>query len=388
MNNTDKVPHVMMVVGEPSGDALGSELMAALKAKTGGRIKITGVGGPLMEAEGISSLFPLSDTAVMGLREVVPAVPRILRRVREVCDEAIRVKPDLVILIDSPDFTDRIGKRLKKKAPELTIVKYVAAQVWASRPWRAKTMGQFVDHLMALLPFEPQFFEQYGLTTTFVGHPVVERASQIKGGEAFRERHNIRAGETLLGVLPGSRSSEVRFVFPHLKQAVTELAKTRDNLHTVIPAVHHVADRIRAQAEDWPTPLTFIEGSSEKFEAFDAMDFALATSGTVTTELALAGVPTVVAYNVGKLTGLIARFFINIDDITLISIVQGKRIFPEFILGNCTGHNIAAAMAELMDDPEEQARQKKEMAEALVKMGLGQESPSVRAADTVLELLA
>ncbi|TNE36641.1 MAG: lipid-A-disaccharide synthase [Alphaproteobacteria bacterium] len=388
MNEQANVPHVMMVVGEPSGDALGSELMAALKVKTEGQIKMTGVGGPLMEAEGIVSLFPLSDTAVMGLREVVPAIPRILRRVREVCDYAVETKPDLVILIDSPDFTDRIGKRLKKMAPELTIVKYVAAQVWASRPWRAKTMGAFVDHLMALLPFEPQFFEQYGLTTTFVGHPVVERASQIKDGEAFRERHNIRSDEILLGVLPGSRSSEVRFVFPHLKEAVRKLAKTRPNLHTVIPAVHHVAERIRSQTDDWPTPLTLIEGSKEKFEAFDAMDFALATSGTVTTELALAGVPTVVAYNVGKLTGLIARFFINIDDITLISIVQGKRIFPEFILGDCTGENLAEAMGKLMDDPDAQERQKKEMAEALVKMGLGQESPSVRAADTVLKLLA
>lgn len=152
MSRSSFVPRVMLVVGEPSGDVLGAELMSALKQKTDGKIEISGVGGVAMEAEGLTSLFPLNDTAVMGMREVVPAIPRILRRVDQACRYAIETKPDLVILIDSPDFTDRIGKRLKKRAPELTIVKYVAAQVWASRPWRAKTMGKFIDHLMALLP--------------------------------------------------------------------------------------------------------------------------------------------------------------------------------------------------------------------------------------------
>ncbi|MBV9420003.1 MAG: lipid-A-disaccharide synthase, partial [Alphaproteobacteria bacterium] len=302
MSNLPAKPiSLMLVAGEPSGDQLGGQLMAALKTIAPG-IEIFGMGGPAMEGQGLASLFPLKDTAVMGLREVVPKIPVILRRVSDLVAVAMTRKPDAVVLIDSPDFNHRIARSLKRHAPHIPTINYVAPQVWASRQYRARAMARNFDLLLALLPFEPPFFEKYGLHTVFVGHPVIERAKRITGGDALRAKLGIAPDAKLLCVLPGSRTSEIRFILPVFKEAVGEIARRVPGLISVLPTVPHVAERVREATVDWPAPLHILEDEADKFAAFDAADAALAASGTVTTELALARTPMVVAYRVGGLT--------------------------------------------------------------------------------------
>ncbi len=319
---------IMLVCGEPSGDQLGAELMAGLRALGGDSVRIVGVGGQAMAAQGLQTLFPLDDTAVMGLREVVPKIPAILRRVREACDYAMAARPDAVVLIDSPDFTHRIARKLKRKSPSIRTVNYVAPQVWASRQYRAKAMARYFDMVLALLPFEAPFFEAHGLHSVFVGHPVIERAARMKHGAELRARLGISANAPLLAVLPGSRTNEIRLLLPPFRQAVALLRKNIPDLVCVLPTVDHVAGRVREATKNWPTPLHILEGDADKFAAFDAADVALAASGTVTTELALAGTPMVVAYKMGWLTYKLMRPLISVKYATLVNIILDRPPFP------------------------------------------------------------
>jgi len=384
---TDKRPRprIMVVVGEPSGDLLGAQIMGALNRLTGGAVEITGVGGPAMEAEGLTSLYSIADTSVMGFNEVVPKIPKILARVGEAAEFAIKTKPDVVLLIDSPDFTHRIGRRLSKRAPELTVVKYVAPQVWASRPGRAKKLAEFVDHLLCLLPFEPPFFEGYGLDTRFVGHPVVERAKS-GDGEAFRARHDIPANSPLIAVLPGSRSNEVRMILPEFRGAVGALTAKSEQLHTVIVTLGHVKDKVVAGTEDWPTPLTIV-GQEEKHDAFAAADMALAASGTVSTELALARVPMVIAYKIGWFTYALFRGLVEVPFASLINLIEEYGVIPELIQEDCRAAEIAEEAEELLTDPEIAQRQVDGCQAALGEMGLGDTPPSERAAQAILDII-
>ena len=216
--------NLMLVCGEPSGDALGAQLMAGLKTLAPGRIRFTGVGGLAMAREGLESLYPLDTTAVMGLREVVPAIPAILRRVKRAVEFAVTTKPDAVVVIDSPDFTHRVARGIKKRTPSIPTVDYVAPQVWASRAYRAKAMASYFDLVLALFPFEVPFFEKFGLKAAFVGHPVIERAAKVGGGDALRARLGIAPDAPLLALLPGSRTSEIRFILPVFHGAVSLLA--------------------------------------------------------------------------------------------------------------------------------------------------------------------
>ncbi len=216
---------LMLVAGEPSGDQLGAELMMALRALGGDALRIVGVGGAAMTAQGLHSLYPLDATAVMGLREVVPRIPEILRRVRIASDYAVRERPDAVVCIDSPDFTHRIARRIKRLAPDIRTVNYVAPQVWASRQYRAKKMSHYFDLVLALFPFEVPFFEAHGQHAIFTGHPVIERAAWMTGGDALRARLGIAPDAPLLCVLPGSRASEVRFLLPPFRAAVARIAR-------------------------------------------------------------------------------------------------------------------------------------------------------------------
>ena len=279
---------IMLVVGEPSGDQLGAQLMAGLKQLAGDRVQIVGVGGEAMTKEGLRSLFPLDATSVMGLREVVPRIPAILRRVREATDFAVRTRPDLVVLIDSPDFTHRIAQGLKRIDPSIRTANYPPPQVWASRSYRARKMARYMDAVLTMFPFEAAFFERYGIAAYPVGYPVIERANRMTGGEDFRRRHGISPDAPLLAVLPGSRRSEIRFILPAFKDAVRILAREIPGLTCVVPTVGHVAPLVRAAVTDWPSPVHVVETDAEKFAAFDAADAALAASGTVTSELALA----------------------------------------------------------------------------------------------------
>ncbi len=373
----------MLVCGEPSGDLLGGQLMAGLKQLEPG-IEITGVGGQAMEAQGLKSLYPLDATAVMGLREVVPAIPAILRRVREASDFALKTRPDAVVLIDSPDFTHRIAQRLKRIDPTIRTVNYVAPQVWASRAYRARKMARYFDLVLALLPFEAPFFETYGLHATFVGHPVIERASQMTGGPEFRARHGIAPDAKLLAVLPGSRTSEIRFILPVFKEAVAEIARRVPGLVTVLPTVPHVADRVREAVRDWPAPLHLVEGDGEKFAAFDAANAALAASGTVTTELALAGTPMVVGYKVGWLTYSLASLIMNVRYITLVNVLLDREAVPEFLQERCRPDLLADAVAKLLEDKDSE---RADLDAAARLLGKGGERPSLRAARAILDFV-
>jgi lipid-A-disaccharide synthase len=377
---------VMLVAGEPSGDQLGAQLMAGLKKIARDRVRIVGVGGPAMSAEGLKSLFPLDATSVMGLREVVPRIPAILKRVREASDFALKTRPDLVVIIDSPDFTHRITQRIKRLDPSIRTANYVPPQVWASRSYRARKMARYIDAVLTLFPFEAAFFERYGIRAYSVGYPVIERAKHMVGGAAFRQRLGISADTPLLAVLPGSRRSEIRFILPPFKAAVAILARTIPGLACVLPTTGHVAELVRASAADWPTPIQIVQTDEEKFAAFDAADAALAASGTVTSELALAKTPMVVGYRVGWLTYLLARPLMHATHIVLINIVLGREAVPEFIQGACTPEALADALKPLLTDKQARIKQLRDLEDAVRIFGLGQESPSLRAARAVLEL--
>jgi len=377
----------MLICGEPSGDMLGAQLMAALKVLTGGTIEITGVGGTAMQAQGLKPLFGLDATSVTGLAEVVSHIPEILRRVRRAADFAAATKPDAVVLIDSPDFTHRIAKRIKRLDPNLRTINYVAPQVWAARAYRARTMAQYFDLVLALLPFEPPFFAGYGLKAVFVGHPALERKDQMTGGEAFRTLHNIPAVAPLLVVLPGSRNNEVKYLLPVFAETVRLLAARVAGLHTVIPAVTHVAARIREGIKDWPVPLTVIEGEAEKYASFDAADAALAASGTVTTELALAQTPMVVAYKVSALTAALYRPLVRVKFYTLVNLILDRRAVPELMQEDCRPELLADAVLPLLTNPAGAAQQVADLGEALALMGQGADQPSRRAAQAIFDFL-
>jgi len=385
--NAAKLPakplSLMLVCGEPSGDQLGGELMAALKTLTPD-VVFSGVGGDSMTAQGLKTLFPLDDTAVMGLAEVVPKIPVILRRVREAAQFALETRPDAVVLIDSPDFTHRIARRLKRLDPAMRTVNYVAPQVWASRSYRARAMARYFDLVLALLPFEPEFFEAYGLRTIFVGHPVIERQARMKGGAALRARLGIAADAPLLAVLPGSRTNEVRLLLPVFRAAVARLAKDVPGLVCILPLVAHVAARAREGAAGWSVPLHFVESDADKFAAFDAADAALAASGTVTTELALSKTPTVVGYKLGWLTYKLMRPMIHAPYATLVNIILGREAMPEFIQEDCTPENLAAALSQLFRDEEVRSSQLRDLEEAVKRLGAGGRPPSLRAAAELL----
>jgi lipid-A-disaccharide synthase len=383
----DKPLTLMLVCGEPSGDLLGAQLMAALKTLAGDRLKIVGVGGDAMAAEGLKSIFPLDVTAVMGLNEILPRIPAILARVRQAADFAVETQPDAVVLIDSPDFTHRIARRIKAIAPRIPTINYVAPQVWASRSWRARAMAEYFDLVLALLPFEAPFFEKAGLHAAFVGHPAIERAQRMTGGEAFRARHAIAPEAPLLAVLPGSRSGEIRYILPAFRAAIDLLAKRVPGLVCVLPTVPHVAARVRAGTANWPAPLHIVEGEDEKFAAFDAADAALAASGTVTTELALARTPMVVGYKFGPLTHALAKIFVHVKFVTVVNLILDREAVPEFLQLRCTPGALADAVFPLLTDKTAAARQVADLEEATRLLGQGAEQPSLRAARAILDFV-
>ncbi len=378
---------LMLVCGEPSGDQLGAQLMAGIKHLAGDTVRIVGVGGPAMAREGLESLFSLDATAVMGLREVVPAIPRILARVKQAADYAIQIHPDALVVIDSPDFTHRIARAVKKRDPSIKTVNYVAPQVWASRAYRAKAMARYFDLILALFPFEVPFFETYGLRAVFVGHPVIERRARMVGGAALRARLGIASDAPLLALLPGSRSSEIRFVFPIFRAAVNLLAARIPGLVTVLPTVPHVASRVREGASGWPTPLHILENEADKYAAFDAANVALAASGTVTAELALARTPMVVAYRVGGLTYALANRLMTVPYMTLVNILLERRAIPEFKQYDAKPEILAAEVERLFRDEAARSAQMDAMNEFGRRLGEGEEAPSQRAARVLLEFI-
>ena len=276
---------LFIVAGEPSGDALGAKLMRAIAARRRGRVRYLGVGGPLMEVEGLISQFPLSDVAVIGPLAILKRLPHLVRRVHQTVDAAIAAEPDVVVIIDSPEFTQPIAKRISRRRPNLPIVNYVSPSVWAWRSWRARRMARYIDHVMALLPFEPAaHIELGGPPCTYVGHPLIERLDELRGIDPapLAQRLGIDRGAPVLVVLPGSRRSEVERLMEPFGKTVEQLAREIEGLSVIIPVVEHVRELVEARLADWPVKPALVAGEDDKFRAFKLARAALAASGTVT----------------------------------------------------------------------------------------------------------
>ncbi|MBT3790240.1 MAG: lipid-A-disaccharide synthase [Alphaproteobacteria bacterium] len=373
---------IMLVAGEASGDALGGPLMAALTEQSSEQPEFIGVGGSAMTAEGMASLFPISDLSVMGLAEILPRLRLIFRRMKQTETLARETRPDIIITIDSPGFNFRLGKRLKYLG--IPLVHYVAPTVWAWKPGRAKKIAQFLDHLLVLLPFEPPYFEIEGLDCTFVGHSAV---SHLPGdGPAFRDRHDISESAIVLGVLPGSRQGEVSRLLPEFLETAEQLNSEIDDLVVVVPAVDHVSAVIK-QGFDGKSLRSVVVGADEKRDAFAAMNGALAASGTVTLELTLAGVPTVAAYRMNALTMMIVKRMTRVSSVSLTNLVLGQEIIPEYLQQHCTAANLVPAVRQILMDTGERTKQIEAAAEVASALGAGGKPPAQRAAEAILKIL-
>jgi lipid-A-disaccharide synthase len=378
--------HIYVISGEPSGDVIGGRLIEALTAAVGPGLRVSGVGGPEMEAAGLKSLFAYGELAIMGLFEVLPSVPRLLRRMRLVADDIERLKPDVIVTIDSPGFVFGVIRRLRSR--DCPRVHYVAPTIWA---WRAGRVGKFrkhFDHLLALFPFEPPLFDAAGLTSTFVGHPVAEGGVDAGDGVAFRARHDIAPDAMLLCVLPGSRRGEVSRLEPIAREALARVMPDHLGVNLVIPAAENVRPLIEKAVASWPWPVTVVDGASERYDAFAAADLALATSGTVTLELSWAGVPTIVMYRLPWLTGEILRRMVRVRYASIVNIVADREVLPEFLQPRCRPDLIADAIRELLSDPKRRAEIGAEAGRISRDLEPGGERPSARAARAVLDIVA
>jgi lipid-A-disaccharide synthase len=383
--NKPKPFRVYLVAGEESGDQLGAGLMRALKAHLGDReIEFLGVGGGRMAREGLESLFPMSDIAVMGILPVIARLPSIVRRVYRTVSDVVEKRPDVLVIIDSPDFTQPVAKRVHKRAPGIPIVNYVSPSVWAWRPGRAKKMRAYVDHVLALKPFEPDAHIRLGgPPCTYVGHPLIERLDELRPAEG--ERRPLGDGPLELLVLPGSRRSEISRLSEPFAQALARFKASFDGeISLTLPAVPHLADELVRLTRDWPVKPKIVLGEAEKFAAFRRAHAALAASGTVTLELALSGVPMVVAYKVSKVEEQL-RHFITVDTIVLVNLILGEKIIAEYIQQDCAPEPLADALSAICVEGEARRVQLDAFARLDEAMSIGEETPSGRAARLVVE---
>ncbi|WP_422028667.1 lipid-A-disaccharide synthase [Roseovarius sp.] len=380
---------IFLIAGEASGDRLGAALMAGLKQLAD--VQFEGIGGPMMEAEGLSSIFPMDDLSVHGLVEVLKQYPHLRRRLHEAADAVLAANPDVLITIDSPDFCLRVTKIVKAKS-NIRTVHYVAPSVWAWRPKRAERMASHIDQVLALLPFEPPYMEAAGMACDFVGHPVVsEPQATPEQIAAFRESRGI-GDAPLLMVLPGSRRSEVAQLTPIFGEALKEVCRARPDLRLVIPATEARAAQVRELTADWPGQPIIVAPDNrnpkvyaiEKAAAFGAADRALAASGTVSLELAAAGTPMLIAYDVHPISRMILQRMLRIDTLTLVNLVSETRAVPELNGADCRPELIAPKLLELLDNPGDQPEA---MALTMDRLGKGGEAPGLRAAKAVLKHL-
>lgn len=380
-----KAPFVFLIAGEPSGDALGARLMAALKARTGGRVRFAGIGGPAMIGQGIQSLFPMQELAVMGLAEVLPRIFQLKRRIDETVTTVKAARPDVLVTIDAPDFCLRVAKRLKGQG--VVLIHYVAPSVWAWRPGRARKVAGFLDHLMTLLPFEPPYFSREGLAATFVGHPVLESGADRGDGSEFRKRHGIAPSAPVLVLLPGSRRGEIARLIGAFGETFAALRQAKPGLVGILPTVDAVRADVEAAVAGWSVKPIVVTGEAEKFAAFAAADAALAASGTVALELAMAKTPMVVAYRMNPLTAWLARRLIRVRFVTLLNLVLDRAAVPELLQNDCVPGKLAAAVVRLLEDPAARAEQVAAATEALAALKPEGALPSEKAAEVVLSLV-
>lgn len=382
------VKRAFIIAGEPSGDKLGAALMAGLKTLSPD-IEFDGVGGPLMQAEGLKSRFPMDELSVMGIAEILPKYRALKARIRETAQAVIASQPDVMITIDSPDFCFRVAK-LVKKSSTIRTVHYVAPTVWAWRPGRAAKISKYVDHLLALFPFEPPYFTQHGMDCDFVGHPVVaEPIATQQDADAFRAENGIGSAPLLM-VLPGSRQGEVGRLAGVFGDAISPVLKQQTHLKVVVPAAAPVSHLVKDAVAHWPVAPLVLDPSdmtpeaagSTKRAAFRAADIALAASGTVSLELAAARTPMVVAYRMHWLSYRLIRAMALVDTVTLVNLVSETRFVPEFLGPACESGAIGQALNDVLKNPHDQIDA---MRVTMERLGQGGEAPGLRAARTILD---
>jgi len=374
---------LFVVAGEPSGDALGAALMAGLR-RLAPEVRFAGVGGARMQAEGLASLFAMEELSVMGLAEVLPRYAALRRRLHQTAAAVAAEAPAALITIDSPDFGLRLAGLARRARPGLRTIHYVAPSVWAWRPGRAAKMARVIDHVLALLPFEPPYMHAAGMSCDFVGHPIATQvpasAAEIEG---FRAAHGLGAAQVVLA-LPGSRRGEVARHGPVFGATLARVLAARPGLRVVVPTVRGVADEVRTLVADWPGAPVVVEAGRETRAAFACGRAALAVSGTVSLDLAAAGVPMVIAWDAHPVTRMLLSRLLRIDTVTLVNLVSETRSVPEFLGPACRPDRLAPALMALLEDGPGRAAQTAAMADTLRRLGRGGEDPGLRAARSVL----
>ena len=388
MSATSRRLRVAVVAGEPSGDQLGFKLMRALSEQTNGEIAFLGVGGAAMTAEGLASLFPLTDVAVMGILPVLARLPTLIDRIRRASAAIAAARPDALVIIDSPDFTHRVARRVRRALPDLPVVDYVSPSVWAWRPGRARAMRAYVDCVLALLPFEPEAHRRLGgPRCVYVGHPLVERLAELRPGD--EEARRRAAKPPLVLALPGSRRSVIARLMADFGAAIAAAEREAGPFEIVLPTLPHVESDVRALAALWPRPPRIVVGEAEKFAAFRSARAALAASGTVTLELALAGVPLVGAYKVSGVEALLRPLVTLPFSVLLPNLALGEAAIPEFLQGDCRPEALATALAALVSDGPARSAQLAALDQLDARMRLADgRPPSAHAAAAVLETIA
>jgi lipid-A-disaccharide synthase len=376
-------PSIFLVAGEESGDRLGAALMRALRAQAGSAIRFRGVGGEEMAAEGMASLFPINDLAIVGITAIPARLSIILGRIRETARAVQAEPPDVLVIIDSPDFTHRVARRVRRLDPTIPIVDYVSPSVWAWRPGRARAMRRYIDHVLALLPFEPEIHARLGgPPCSYVGHPLVEQVKELRPNADEARRRS--AEPPVLLVLPGSRRGEIKRLLEPFRQTVERLAKRIWPLDIVIPTTPRLADIVTRETAGWPLRPRIVVTRQERHAAFRIARAALAKSGTVTLELAIAGVPMVAAYRVSGLEAMIARRVIRVPSVILANLVLGENVVPEFLQQDCIPEKLVDALAPLLSDTPQRQRQIEAFARVDDIMQIGKVAPARRAAEIVL----
>lgn len=374
---------IFLIATEESGDRLGASLMKVLRQRLGDAVQFEGVGGRAMAREGLVSLFPIEELSIIGLAAVVKELPKILGLIKETAIAVTEASPDILVIIDSPDFTLRVAKRVRAKDPRIPIVDYVSPSVWAWRPGRARAMLKYVDHVLALLPFEPEAYRRLrGPPCSYVGHPLIEQLSSLRPN-ADEARRRAEPPPVLL-VLPGSRRSEIRHHMTVFGQALGRLQEQGMAFELMLPTMPHLQEAVMEALEDWPIKPQVVIGEQDKRAAFRIAHAALAKSGTVTLELALSGVPMVTAYRVGAMEAFILRRAIRVSSVILANLVIGRDVIPEFLQEDCTPEKLSQALREVLSDSALRRQQLEAFATLDTIMSTGNQPPSARAADIVL----
>ncbi len=382
---------VFIIAGEASGDLLGARLMKALKSRYGNvsGVSFSGVGGAAMKAEGLESLFSVEDISVMGVAEVLPSLGKILKRMRQTGEVLEQEKPDILVTIDSPDFNFRVVRKLRRRMESLPLmVHYVAPTVWAWRPKRAAKIARLYDGLICLFPFEPPYFLKEGLKARFCGHPVLEAGLDDADGGALRARLGIPANAPVLGFFPGSRKGELKRTGPVLRAAAFKTVAHKKEAHILCLTLPHLEEKVRALLQDSPCPVHVVTDFQRKGDVFAALDAAVATSGTIGLELAVAGVPHVIGYRMSLLSWSLIRWRIKAPYAHLGNILLNRLVVPECLQQECTAEKIGLFLEPLLEGATAEAAAQRQ---AFVRLkdslrGAGGEAPSAQAAAFILDL--